>query len=361
MYMMGGSVLIILSEQYYFKMYGLQVLLNTSFQLNSSVCITSDLLASYTGNNESYKIVQTYSNHLVLYVELVNKLSSILVTTLLITPLTDRVGRRIGLILPGVGNVIQGLYMVFIIKYNLNPYYFILGGLISGMFGDLTSTLATSYAYTADISRVRWRSLRIGIIECFMAAGSSVGQLSAGYWLEAIDCYYIPPMILYIASSVAIIVYIMAFVPPELTKQERRARLQQRESLLTSYSKGFKLYCGGLNLRATWKLYVATICSNVTILNIYGSILLSVFYLKSPPLGFTSSQIGIYQSVRSLSQGLANFFITGLLVAVNVADVWLMLLAFAAATICDTLMGLAKLSWQIYTRELILYCIQVLL
>ena len=354
LFMLASSIFIILSEQYYYKIYGLQVLQNTSFDssANGSVCMTTDILTFYTGNNQSYKEVESYSNHLVLYVQLVNKFVSISVTTLFIAPLTDRIGRKIGLLLPGIGNFLQGIFAVFIIKYGFSPYYFILGGFIAGVFGDLTSTLATSFAYIADVSTVRWRSLRIGIIEGFMAIGSATGQLSGGYWLQKINCDYIPPMILYISSSIAIVFYIIFFVPPEMSNDERKNRLSKQESLLSSYIKGIRLYCGGFDLKVTWKLYVATIVANVAVLNIYGSSLLSVFYLKSPPLKFTSSQIGIYQSVRSLTQGLANFFITGILVAINVSDTWMMLIAFLVAGTCDLLMGFSKLTWQIYTRKL---------
>ena len=353
LYMLGASAYVILSEQYYFKMYGLRALENTTYfsSVNGSACITSDLLTKYTGSNDSYKQVQASSNHLVLYVLLVNKFTSVAVTTFFITPLTDRLGRKIGLILPGIGTVLQGVLTVFLIKYELHPYYFILGGFLAGLFGDQTSILASSFAYVADVGRVRWRSLRIGIVEAFMATGSAVGQFTVGYWLEKINCYYLPPMILYVAANAACIICVALFVPSELSKQKRREPSSKKETLVSTYIEGARLYCGGLSLRTTWKLYVATLVANVAILNIIGSGILSVFYLKSPPLNFDSSQIGTYQSVRSLTQGLANLVITGLLVAVNVSDTWMMILAYLVGGTCEVLMGFSKYAWQIYTGK----------
>jgi len=352
LYMLGASALVILSEQYYFKTYGLRILRNTPYSsvVNGSACVTSYVLAVFTGSNDSYKQVQANSNHLVLYVLLVNKLTSIAVTTLFIAPLTDRVGRKIGLILPGVGAVLQGLLGIFVIKYKMNPYYFILGGFLAGLFGDMTSILAASFAYVADVSGVRWRSLRIGVIEGFMAVGSAVGQLSVGYWLEKINCYFIPPMILYVAANAAIIIYVAVFVPSGLPGGKRKEAVNsKKESVVSTYAEGARLYCGGLSLRTTWKLYVVTLVTNVAILNISGSGILSVFYLMSPPLNFNSSQIGIYQFVRSLTQGLSNLAITGLLVAINVSDTWMMLMAFLVGGSCEVLMGFSKYAWQIYT------------
>ncbi len=155
---LGSAFYTQLSEQYYYHSYGSKLLENTSFVFpDGPFCMTSDLINCFTGDNDSYKLDETFSNHLVIYGAVINIVPSVIVTTLF-GSLMDKFGRKIGMLLSAVGTVIQAVLTIFIVEYNLNPYYFILGNFFAGILGGFSLTLAASFSYVADVSSPRWRT-----------------------------------------------------------------------------------------------------------------------------------------------------------------------------------------------------------
>ena len=340
-----------LYQQYYYQNYGAKLLQNTSFIFpNSSFCLTTDMIINYTGNNETYKLDQSYSNNLVAYGQIANKVPSI-IAALLLGPLTDRFGRKIGVCLPAVGCALQGILAIFIIKYDLNPYYFILAKFISGSFGHYIGILASSYSYVADISSPRWRSLRIGIIDATSSFASSAGTYFGGYWLNNNHCNFIPPLFLYVACNLFVVAYVVLLVPESFTRSERKKLVSKKG--IRMYIQGFRLYCGGLPPLSTWKVYVATIMLIVTVMSIMGNVLVYVYFLRTPPFDLNPQQIGIYPTIKNISEGVANIVIIGLLAALKVNDIWTMLIAVLVNGGCNVLIGFSNRAWQIYTSKVL--------
>ena len=340
-----------LSEQYYYHNYGSDILRNTSFVFpDGPFCVTSDLINQYTGNNNSYKLDESQSNHLAIYGMIVYTVPSVIVTVIM-GSLMDRFGRKIGMVFPAVGTALQAILSVYIIQYNLNPYYFILSNFIGGSFGSYTCTLAAIFSYIADVSSPRWRTLRIGIAEACLAFGSCAGQFFIGFWLNRVNCNFMPPLYFVTACFVFIVVYIALFIPESLTYSERKAQNDKSTGKLRTYFEGFKLYCGGLTVRSTLKLYVATIGIIIITANVFGDSLVSAYVLKALPFDFSPLQIGIYQSVRSISQGLANLVVMGVLVSLKVGDIWIMLLALVVHVTGNTLIGFSRFPWELYTSK----------
>ena len=343
-----------LIEQYYYKSYGLRLLQGASFNRSAgeAFCLTEELLTNLSGSNETSKQVQSDANHLVAYGQLVKNILAIITTTLVIGPLTDRFGRKIGIVLPAVGSLLQGVLTIFIIKYDLNPYYFIITNFLNGLSGGFTSLLSSSFAYIADVSTMKYRSLRIGAIEGSIALGGGIGQLVGGLILESVHCNFIPPVLLYLTSNFVVLLYVLFILPESTSAEERRQDNTSIKQQFITYIKGFKMYCGEFSFNKNWNIYVATIAANVASFTIVGTVILSVFFLKTPPFDLSPFKIGIYQSVQSASQGLTNLIIPGVFtVLLSNPDPWLILTAFVCAGVGNLLLGFSNQSWQIYIRE----------
>ena len=352
LFMLGRHFYNPLYQQYYYHVYGAEILENTSFVFpNGSFCLSSDVIDNYTGSNNSYKLDEAFSDHLVAYGQLAATVPAMLVT-LALGPLMDRYGQRIGLILPAIGTTLQGIFTLFIIKYSLDPYYFILANFIGGLFGNFTAILASSFSYIADISSVRWRSLRVGLVESALALGSASGTLLIGYWLHHIHCDSIPPLWLYIGCNLFIVPYTLLFVPESLTWRERGDLLVKTPRGIRAFLGGLRLYFGGLSLPSTWKLYVTTLVTVVAVLNIYGGSLIEVYFLKAEPFDFNPLQVGIYQSLRGYSQSISSLILVTLLVIFSVSDVWIMLIAIIFHCTCLMLLGFSTAAWELYTSKL---------
>lgn len=351
LFMLGRFMYLPTYEQYYYHYYGSDLLRNTSFDFpEGSFCINSSLINKYTGNNNSYKYDETNSNNLVIYGQLASKIPAVVVTIIL-GPLTDRYGRRLGILLPSFGMFIQGLASTLIIYYDLNPFYFILVNIFSGVTGDFTSLIAACFTYAADISSPRWRSYRIAAIEGIASFGKVAGQLTGGYWLYDNNCNYIPPMIFYTGTTVLLMLYTL-FLPESLTKAERLKLVSKNKGgIISKYVQGGKIYCGGLPLLSTWVLYVTSVAISLAVINMEGALLISVFFLKATPFDFSALQIGFYQASKSLTQGICSLFVFAIFVALHISDAWILLFGFIFNGVCNLLTGFATKTWELYTSK----------
>ena len=333
-------------EQYYFQYYGAQILSETAFEPpNGSYCINSTTLDDYASNN-SYKLDETDSNDLVVYTQLASKLPAIAVT-LLMAPITDRFGRRWGILIPATGLLIQSVSTILIIYYTLNPYYLIIASGVSGLCGDLAAIAASIFAYIADITSVKRRSIRLAIIGGFLSVGQLTGVMGGGYWLATVHCNFIP-VITFQAGALALIILYTLAIPESLTKVERLALLAKKKgSIISKYIEGAKLYCSKFSY-SVWAINILTLNLAVMGLNLGGSVIIAVYFLKAPPFEFTSLEIGYYQAVRAIAKGISNtvlFF----LVIVNVRDSWIVLYGTLISAIGNVFHGLVNKAWQVYT------------
>ena len=348
--MLGKYLYTPLYEQYYFNNYGAYLLKNTSFLFpNHSFCVSSDMINLYLSDNNSYKLDETYSSDLVAYGEIVNRFPAIL-TTLILGPLTDRLGRRIGLFFPTLGITLQGILSIIIIYFDLNPYYFILANFVGGIFGNTAAILASAFSYIADTSSPRWRSLRIGAVESALAFGEGFGQFLGGYWLQSINCNFIPPMVLYIGCNIFLMVYII-FIPESLTTTERKEIVKKNPKGIKAYMEGLRIFSGRLSLSSTWKLYATFISVNILLFNILGAKLISVYFLKAIPFSFNALQIGFYQSIKSISQGISILIFVGILTILSKSDAWIMFVSAVVNVTCNILTGFSRKAWQVYAGK----------
>jgi MFS family permease len=340
-----------LYEQYYYIKEGANILRKTSFDFpNGSFCVSSGMINNYTNDSNGYKEDQSYSNHLVAYGQLLNTLPSVIVA-LLLGPLMDRFGRKIGFILPYIGKILQGAISLCIVYYNLDPHYLLIPQFVSGLFGDFPAILAASFSYIADTSTLRWRSLRVAVIEGLLSYGGAIGTTVTGYWLLDSHCKFMPLLWFYISVSVFLLVYAIFLIPESLNPMHNEDKFKKPSKGLQPYIQGFRLYFGGLSPRSTWKLYVSTIVTVIAVLNIYGAQIIEVYFVKAPPFDLTTLQTGLYQTTRSLSVGTADFLIMGLLAILWASDTWVMLIALLFHCVGNLLVGFATKAWQLYTSK----------
>ena len=349
LFALGKLLYLSIVEQYYYQYYGAELLSNTTFEFpNGSYCINSSLIDDYTGSNNSYKRDETQSNDLVIYTHLASTLPAVLVA-IIMGSVTDRCGRKIGILLPSVGFFAVGLGSTAIIYFNVNPYYLIPINFIAGLAGDFTTLIAACFSYTADVSSVRWRSFRIAAVEGILAFGKFSGQLGGGYWLRAVNCNFVPLMIFYTATTFAMIVY-TACIPESYTSAERKKLLSRSKgSFLRKYMKGARLYCSSLSF-STWMLYVVTAALSIAVIIVQGSAVISVYFLEAVPFEFNPLQIGYYQALKSATQGVFSLLFF-LFVFCNIKDATLLFVGFVISGLCNVLTGFADTTWELYTSK----------
>ena len=73
-----------------------------------------------------------------------------------------------------------------------------------------------------------------------------------------------------------------------------------------------------------------------------------MYFLKALPFDFSAFQIGLFEAIRSASQGLSNIFVVAFFISLKIHDVWIMLVAVLFHVLGCTLLAFSVKTWQIY-------------
>ena len=226
-----------LLQQYILWKFESERLQNTSFPFpnGSHYCIWEDELNYFSGSNETYSIVQDKANDITFYSTLLSSVPSAFAAVFL-GPLTDYFGRKPIIIVVATGAALQALGIIAIMHFELNIYFVLIPSVISGVTGGLATLLTVCFTYIADVSTLKQRTWRIGIVESMMFVGGALAEGVGGYWVQKLDCFFEPPMWVYIGCQGLIIVYVLLYLPESLTRGERRENAQKDSKRISTNS-----------------------------------------------------------------------------------------------------------------------------
>ena len=349
LYMLGIYIYFPLSEQYYYLRYGIDQLRDTNFTApNTSFCINSSEIDEYGGNG-TFKVVESLSNNLLTYGSISNRVLSI-IATLIMGPLSDKYGRRLIIIIVAIGMLIQGVFSLIIVYFDLSLYFFVLTQGIAGATGDFAAMLMACFTYVVDVGSLRWRTLRIAIAEAMLFLAGAIGEgLVSGLWLQTLNCDFIPPIWLCIACSVAIIGYTLAFLPESLSSSERQKHTLNKQSKLQSLAVGFKILFCQFKEYAAWKLWGGSIILLVVITNVAGAIALFIYYFKANlSLDWDPEITGYFLGVQQVSHMVALLVILPVLMVCKLPDALISLIGLAMNCAMNLFIGLASKTYQLF-------------
>ena len=254
LFMFSFYLMLFTSQQYFFWRYGTEALARNSSQPNASLpagCISAEDLG-----NKLAVDVQKSSSHLLSYVYVPGQVMCIF-TAMILGPLSDTFGRKFVFYLVGTGVVLQGLVSFVIVWFELDMHLFIIGGVLSGLFGGFASILAGSFAYTADVSTPgRLRSVRLSLIEAMISVAGLISEGGAGKLLELLDCSFWPLTVIYTGSGLLMILYTAVFLPEPFSRQERLQRSEEQPKGASRALRGLKLFFCPSSY-STWKLWAS--------------------------------------------------------------------------------------------------------
>ena len=339
-----------LYEQYYYVSYGTVLLQNTSFPFpNGSFCLNSSEVDEYCGNG-SYKLVESWSNNLVVYGEVAGHIPAIIITILL-GPFSDRFGRKPMLYLTVIGALLEGVISILIFHLQWSPYFFIVSYFVGGVFGGFTGVLASSFSYIADVSSDKWRGFRIGLLEAVFSIAIGISEFSVGIWLQWNSCDFIQPMWLFVACNVVALLYLIFCIPESLTKKQRNEIATKIPKGFHSLVRGIEIFTGAVPEYFTWKLWAATFVASLLVFNIAGTTFITVYFLKAPPFDLDALMIGVYQSTSAISKTINNTLVMAVFSALRMPEAAIAIIAILVSGGCNVLIGYSKKFWQLLTGE----------
>ncbi|XP_022083056.1 proton-coupled folate transporter-like isoform X2 [Acanthaster planci] len=131
---------------------------------------------------------------------------SSIVSTLFYGAWSDRVGRRITIILPATGSVINGIVLIICARYMFSSiWYVVLGTALMGVFGSFPTLTTAVFSYLGDVTTTENRTMRFGILEAMTFSGSFIGLITGGVVIDKAG--YIAVFAYYIACNAAVVLY----------------------------------------------------------------------------------------------------------------------------------------------------------
>ena len=316
LYMFATYMYYPLYQQYVILRYAKQVLENTSFPENATVCIDKDMVTNYTGSNTTYdKYVENKSTLLTVYTTLAVRIPSIVIT-LILGSLADRYGRRLPIILVGIGGILSGLVDMCVAVFELDLNVYIVSNVLAGLSGDLPTVLMASFAYISDVSSAKWRTVRIGLVEAMLFFSGLVAEYLGGLWFQCLDCDVIPPLILNIACYAGIILYTLIFLPPSLTREERRRKTLNKPRGIKALARGASVFC--TREYSIWQLWVAIIPIFMYAVNMIAPLTLDIYFFSD--FNWSPGRFGALTAVGLGSHMVVLMVVLPLLVALKFPD-----------------------------------------
>lgn len=350
LYMFGTYLYFPLYQQYFLNRYSLDVLENTSYPFtNETRCINESDVTYYTGSNSTYKSVESHATRLFVISSVANKIASV-IATLILGGLSDLYGRRPVILLVALGAALQIALCLCIVHFKLNMYFFVLSGVISGMFGDFASLLMACFAYASDISSNEWRTVRIGLVEAMLFLAGLLSEGLGGFWFQEIDCNIADPSMLVLASYSAIILYTLFFLPESLTSTERRIKAAKKPKGIKSLARGARIFFCQVSEYSVWRLWMALIPIAIIVANMTGVTSLTVFFFKD--LNWRPGVIGAYQATAMGSHMLTLMVLLPILVACKFSDPLISLIALLFNCGMNLFIGLSTRTYQLFIGKL---------
>lgn len=160
--------------------------LSLDYNLTSSDRKTSCNVSTVNKSDPEYILQQKVSSETskwVLYLFVVD-FSVALFTTILLGSWSDKVGRKIPLMISACGICILMLTYVIVVNLSLPVPVLLIGHFLCGLSGDLGNIFGCSFSHIADISEKRNRTFRMAILETSIGLGGFIASLSGGAWVE---------------------------------------------------------------------------------------------------------------------------------------------------------------------------------
>ncbi|XP_078078324.1 lysosomal proton-coupled steroid conjugate and bile acid symporter SLC46A3 isoform X1 [Mustelus asterias] len=131
------------------------------------------------------QVVQEISSHFFMYLTLIQSIPGLIVTFILGT-YSDHYGRKLSLLLPSVGALLNSLGTLAVTYFSWPIYVIFIPSTLSACFGGLATLFGGAFAYVADVSSSKQKNVRMALLDTVFGIVGGIGVLSSGYLLRAV-------------------------------------------------------------------------------------------------------------------------------------------------------------------------------
>lgn len=315
-------------------------------------CSMDDQNTTHTRCNNPGEVeqhVQTDASHWLLYINLANGMPSIL-SALVAGGASDKVGRKILIVGASAGGIINVIVIIMSSSAALPKYVYLFGAGVAGLFGGFTVINLAVYSYMADISSLKDRTSRFGILESMTFIGGSLSGVVSGLWIK--NGHYTQPF--YAVGLLYTIVFIIAISPhliPESVNTHDNNKITFNILKLTYQNlKSFigLFVCSEHSAALLLLLFIFLVVE----INFIGLSDVIVLYSLGKPLCWSSDLIGYFLSAKVALNGIAALFLLPIL-SKKLTDSVIVMIGLLSGAIALIIMGFAYHTWIMFTGKVI--------
>lgn len=291
--------------------------------------------------------MQTATSHWLLYINLAYGIPSIL-SALVAGGASDKIGRKVLIVVASAGGTVNAILVIMTATANLPKYVFLFGAGMAGLFGGFTTINLAVYSYMADISSVKDRTSRFGILESMTFIGGSLSGVVGGLWIK--NGQYVQPF--YAVASLYTVVFIVVIIPhliPESVDIHYNTTIFNVPKLMYQNVKSFiELFVYSEHSSILWLLLLVFLVVEINFIGLSDVI---VLFSLGEPLCWSSDLIGSFLSVKVALNGLAALFVLPLL-SWKLTDSIVIIIGLLSGALALIIMGSSYHTWLMFTGKL---------
>lgn len=330
---------------------------NVTFKLFSS---SSDADSCRNMTNEIEERIQDQASHWLLYINIATGVPSI-VLAIFYGTISDMTGRRLFIILPTIGAMLNTTILTVVAYFPALPIYVLLvGAFLNGVFGSYSVINFAVYSYASDVSAHSGRTRQMGVLESMTYLGATCSQLVGGVWVYN-TASLLPIFWFILACQALILLYTIVALPESMkfSSHRRPSQLQShRQDKGSPHRIGKLLKKLGLHLCqflklvvSNWKLALLMSTFFVVEINFLGITDVVIIYAHGEPLCWEFDIIGYFLAAKVFFNGIASLILLPILVLLNVSDSVIVLVGLLSGAGALTIMGVASVTWVMFMGE----------
>ena len=349
LYVLERYLVVLFSGLYYYQRFARDSLQAANYSISEYFCINASYLDEVLGEGASDS-VEDNATELTFYVVLSATLVSI-TSTVIMGPMTDLYGRKFALISVYIGRMIGELMILVIVYCGLNLNWYIAATVISSLFGDYGVFVMAITAYVSDISSLKMRLLRIGLLGLVTYISTGVSTIIGGTWINEVDCdFKSVSWAPFICCIVGVLASMFTF-PESLSKDQRRLKRSSAESC-----NRVKIIWGGLMLYfrrglVTIKLWISLFVLLLLLTIARGALLIETFFFIRRPLEWSPEEIGLYGGYNAVTHGLSLLLLMPTALAIGVPDVVLAIIGVLSSCLGYLFTAGVRKTWHMFASR----------
>ncbi|KAK3741852.1 hypothetical protein QZH41_018844, partial [Actinostola sp. cb2023] len=220
---------------------------------------------------------------------------------LFIGPWTDTVGRKPALLLSTLGAALESLMVIGIMSFRWPLRLLLLGKVLNGMTGFLSSMAQAAFVYVSDSTDKSHIPTRLAVLQLVLFTGGFIGQAFSGVFMSAFG--FIRPYVGILLCFLASFFYCLLVVPESLELPNQPGTLTSLFNI-QSLKRVFTVFTTPRPSTKRRNLIILVLIDSLFYCISVGANGVLILYLLRSPVCLSSTGLGAFFAFKFVTEGL---------------------------------------------------------